>query len=84
VNKRWLLTDTYPDPVTNERILMMFDCENNVRHDLGSFYTDPKLRKENRCDLHPRWSRDGTQVCIDSVHEGERQMYVLDVAPIVG
>jgi hypothetical protein len=84
VNKRWLLTDTYPDPVTNERILMMFDCENNVRHDLGSFYTDPKLRKENRCDLHPRWSRNGNLVCIDSVHEHERQMYIIDVTTLVG
>ncbi len=83
VNKRWLLTDTYPDPVTNERILIMYDCDNDVRYDLGSFYTDPKLRKENRCDLHPRWSRDGNLVCIDSVHEHERQMYIIDVTTLV-
>lgn len=25
VDKRWLLTDTYPDPVTNERVLILFD-----------------------------------------------------------
>ena len=84
VNKRWLLSDTYPDSTTNQRILFLFDIENNVRHDLGSFYTDPDLRKENRCDLHPRWSRDGGQVCIDSVHESQRQMYIIDVSEIVG
>ncbi|WP_063584210.1 hypothetical protein [Achromobacter ruhlandii] len=83
VDTRWLLSDTYPDPVTHERVLFLYDMETGQRHDLGSFYADPKLSKENRCDLHPRWSRDGTQVCIDSVHEGERQMYVLDVEPIV-
>ncbi len=83
VNPRWLLTDTYPDPRTNERILILYDCEKQVRHDLGSFYTDPGLRKENRCDLHPRWSRDGRQVCIDSVHEHERQMYLIDVSALV-
>jgi len=83
VNPRWLLTDTYPDPDTNERILIMYDCDRQVRHELGSFYTDPGLRKENRCDLHPRWSRDGRQVCIDSVHEHERQMYVIDVGALV-
>lgn len=82
-NQRWLLTDTYPDPNTNERILIMYDCDNDVRHDLGSFYTDPNLRKENRCDLHPRWSRDGNLVCIDSVHEHERQMYIIDVTTLV-
>jgi hypothetical protein len=82
VNKRWLLSDTYPDSQTHERILFLFDVERQVRHDLGSFYADPNLKKENRCDLHPRWSRDGRQVCIDSVHESERQMYVIDVSAL--
>ncbi len=80
VNQRWLLSDTYPDSQTNERILFLYDVEKQVRHDLGSFYTDPDLKKENRCDLHPRWSRDGKLVCIDSVHESERQMYLIDVS----
>jgi hypothetical protein len=84
VDKRWLLSDTYPDSTTNQRILFLFDIENNVRHVLGSFYTDPDFRIENRCDLHPRWSRDGSLVCIDSVHESQRQMYIIDVSEIVG
>lgn len=83
VNARWLLSDTYPDASTHERILFIFDTQQNVRYDIGSFYADPKLKKENRCDLHPRWSRDGKNVCIDSVHENERQMYVIDVSQIV-
>jgi hypothetical protein len=81
---RWMISDTYPDPVTNERILFLFNTETDTRIDLGSFYADPGLKKENRCDLHPRWNRDGTMVCIDSVHEYERQMYVLDVSDITG
>jgi hypothetical protein len=83
VNQRWLLSDTYPDAVTHERVLFLYDMETGVRHDLGSFYADPGLSKENRCDLHPRWSRDGTEVCIDSVHGQGRQMYVVDVSAIV-
>jgi Tol biopolymer transport system component len=83
VNSRWLLSDTYPDPVTHERILFLYDMETGLRHDLGSFYADPGLSKENRCDLHPRWSRDGTEVCIDSVHGEGRQMYIVDVSGIV-
>lgn len=84
VNPRWLLSDTYPDSGTNERILFLFDMETGRRHDLGSFYADPKLSKENRCDLHPRWRPDGLQVCIDSMHEGDREMYVIDVSALVG
>ena len=52
--------------------------------DIGRFYVVPKITGEIRCDLHPRWSRDGRQICFDSVHEGTRQIYVMDVAPIVG
>ncbi len=84
VSTRWLLSDTYPDEQTHERFLFLFDMQTGARHDLGRFHATPDLSKENRCDLHPRWSRDGRQVCIDWVLEQERQMYVLDVASIVG
>ena len=84
VSTRWMLSDTYPDDSTHERFLFLFDMQTGQRRNLGSFYATPELSKENRCDLHPRWSRDGKQVCIDSVHEGQRQMYVLDVSSIVG
>lgn len=67
-----------------ERILFLYDMQTGVRHDLGSFHADPALSKENRCDLHPRWSRDGSQVCIDSVQGEGRQMYIVDVGHLTG
>ncbi|WP_248322793.1 hypothetical protein [Caballeronia sp. Sq4a] len=84
VDSRWLVSDTYPDAHSNKRALFLFDVRDGVRIDVGEFYATPDLGKENRCDLHPRWSRDGRAVCIDSVHEGMRQMYVIDVSPITG
>jgi hypothetical protein len=84
INWRWLLSDTYPDADTSKRILFLYDMRDGVRYDVGEFYTPPDLKKENRCDLHPRWSRDGMTVCIDSVHEGARQMYLIDVSSITG
>lgn len=84
VDQRWLLSDTYPDRDTNERVLILYDAQKNRRYDIGSFYTDPSLSKENRCDLHPRWSRAGRTACIDSYHERERQMYLVDLSSIVG
>jgi len=79
---QWMLTDTYPDE-TDHRSLMLYHMETGSLHLLGRFFAPP-MRWEIRCDLHPRWNRDGTQVCIDSIHEGTRQMYVLDVSPVTG
>ena len=35
------------------------------------------------CDLHPRWRNDGLQVTFDSLHDGSRQIYIVDTADIV-
>ena len=32
------------------------------------------------CDLHPRWSNNGEVVYFDSIHEGTRQIYSVDVS----
>ncbi|MDD5348713.1 MAG: hypothetical protein PHQ12_00750 [Chthoniobacteraceae bacterium] len=81
---KWVLTDTYPDS-TNHRTLLLFHLESGELIELGRFFTPPVTWqiRQIRCDLHPRWSRDGEKVCIDSIHEGSRQIYVLDVKSIV-
>ena len=79
---RWILTDTYPDS-ENMRTLILYRPSDRYRVDIGRFFSPEKLKGEIRCDLHPRWSRDGRKVCIDSAHEGGRQVYVLDVSEIV-
>lgn len=82
-DRRTVLTDTYPDK-EGYRTLLLFDPATGRRTDIGRFHGPTPPDKEIRCDLHPRWSRDGRQVCIDSVHEGgRRQMYVLDVGEVL-
>ncbi len=83
VDENWLLSDTYPDDLSNERLLILYAVGIDTRYDIGSFYTSPDLGKPNRCDLHPRWRPDGREVCIDSVHEQVRQMYLLDVSTLI-
>ena len=50
--------------------------------DLGDWWT-PEIYRDIycRCDLHPRWRPDGKQLGFNSVHEGSRQIYVMDVEP---
>ena len=83
-NGEWVLTDCYPDAERSVRTLILYHPATNRRIDIGDFYSPPALTGEIRCDLHPRWNRDGTQVCLDSAHEGMRQMYVVDVSEVVG
>lgn len=73
---RYILTDTYPDR-TRHRTLIIFDTQENKRHDIAKFFAPFKYDGEVRCDLHPRWNRDGSEICIDSVHEGKRKMYII-------
>lgn len=83
-DRRWVLNDTYPDR-HDMRTLMLVRWPDGKRIDIARIYS-PKSKwwGEIRCDMHPRWSRDGRQVCIDSVHDGTRQMYVLDTSRWTG
>jgi hypothetical protein len=82
-DRRWVLNDTYPD-AHHKRTLMLVRAGDAHRIDIARLLS-PKSRwwGEIRCDLHPRWSRDGRRICIDSVHDGSRQMYIVDVAHLV-
>jgi hypothetical protein len=81
-DRRWILTDTYPD-TAQESALILFRLKDETRIDLGRFLCPPAFSGEVRCDLHPRWSRDGRFVCFDSAHLGDRQMFVADVSRVV-
>lgn len=76
-NKRYILTDTYPDR-TRYRTLIIYDTKENKRYDIARLFAPFKYHGDVRCDLHPRWSRDGKDVCFDSVHEGKRQLYIIE------
>ncbi len=83
-DRRWILADAYPGRSDHHRVVYLYDPAANRRVEIARVYSPPALTAEIRCDLHPRWSRDGTEVCFDSAHEGDRQMYVVDVSSIVG
>ncbi len=78
---KWMATDTYPDKL-GERKLMVMRMSDQAVLPLGSFFVPEIYRDQySRCDLHPRWSSDGKRLAFNSVHEGSRQVYVIDVTP---
>ncbi len=83
LDRQWVLNDTYPDD-EGLRTLMLYEVATDRRIDIGKFYSPGPETSQLRCDLHPRWNRDGTQISFDGVHEGSRQIYLVDVGEVVG
>jgi hypothetical protein len=80
---QWILNDTYPD---RERLQhpFLYHVATNKRVPLGHFLSPKEYAGEWRCDNHPRFSRDGRLVVVDSPHGGSgRQMHLIDVSRIV-
>jgi len=73
---RWV-TDTYPD-LYSEQALFVLDDPGADRRALGKLLARREYQDEWRCDLHPRWSRDGTMIVIDSTHDGYRALYLVE------
>ncbi len=81
---RWMLTDSYPGR-EEERGLVLFDRETGTRYDLGRFRSPRAAQKpaDIRCDLHPRWDASGRTISFDSIHEGHRGIYSVDVSELI-
>ena len=84
-DRSWILTDSnaYPHGAGLARELMLYRPKTEQKVSLGIYTSDARFTGDTRCDLHPRWSPDGRWVTFDSVHEGTRQIYGIDVSEVV-
>jgi hypothetical protein len=83
-NNAWLVTDTYPMGPKRLQHLYLYHVPTGLFVPLGRFGSESEYSGTWRCDLHPRLSRDGTKVVIDSpCRANGRQMYLIDIAPIL-
>jgi hypothetical protein len=81
----WIVTDTYPKGNKREQLVYLYQCSSEKKIELGRFTSPEKYKGQWRCDTHPRISRDGMKIVIDSPHGGNgRQMYLIDVSNVVG
>lgn len=74
-----VVTDSYPNRARVADIKLLCDDDpegRNVRI-IARVFAPFKYDNDTRCDLHPRWKRDGSAVCFDSVFEGHRGLYVV-------
>jgi len=73
-----MIFDTYPDR-RGMKHLYLYSFTKEKLIELGAFYEPLKYYEETRCDLHPRFSKDGKKVFFDSVHSGKRRLYYIDL-----
>lgn len=77
---KWMITDTYPERGLREQKLYLMNMETEAVLPLGRFVEPLEFRAKtggSRCDLHPRWSPDGSMIGFNSTNTGSRQCYVL-------
>ncbi len=74
-NGKYIITDTYPN---RKRIANVYLCEEGKHSKkIASVLAPFKYDNDVRCDLHPRWDHKNEKICIDSVHEGKKELYVI-------
>ena len=74
-----IVTDSYPDRARIQHLRVMKD-EDSKPEVVAKVFSPFKYDNDTRCDLHPRWNHAGDKVSFDSVFEGHRGMYAVDVS----
>lgn len=73
VDKSFVVTDTYPD---RKRMQSIYVAKQSIVNKVVCVFSPFKYKGNCRCDLHPRLSFDGKQVCFDASFEGKRAVYI--------
>ena len=75
-----IVTDSYPDRARIASINVMDGNEKKKENTtIAKVFAPFKYDNDTRCDLHPRWNHAGDKICFDSVFEGHRGLYVVNV-----
>lgn len=75
-----IVTDSYPDRARVASINLMDGDETKKENTtIARVFAPFKYDNDTRCDLHPRWNHAGDKICFDSIFEGHRGLYVVDV-----
>lgn len=71
-----IVTDTYPNKHGRQRLLIL-DRDLHTATEVAQAEHPPAFRGASRCDLHPRWSPDGSAISFDSVMGGVRRSWIV-------
>lgn len=75
--------DSYPDKSRMQH-LYLYNPEAGECRELLEAAQSIRYDGETRCDLHPRFSPDGSRIYFDSVFSGRRRLCYIDISPMAG
>lgn len=78
VYEDWIVIDDYPN-LSRMQPMIAYNYKTKEIKWLGEFYHDLKHKEYNRCDLHPRFSKDGSRIYLDTIYSGKRELVMLNV-----
>lgn len=80
---RWIVADTYTQP-DGCQLLALVEVATGAVTVIGRFrHPFPVPDAAVRCDLHPRWSRDGRMLTVDTVHTGQRRIFAFETEQVL-
>lgn len=78
----WMVSDTYTD-VFREQHPFLYHLPGDEIYALAHMHSPEIYEGSDRCDNHPRISRDGRKIVVDSAMQGGRQMYMFEIGDIL-
>lgn len=75
---KWVVTDTYPDN-HRDQYLFLYQTDEKKLYLVDRLHSPFKYFNEHRCDLHPRWSKDGKYLVVDNTVLGVRTLKIYKV-----
>lgn len=75
---QYIITDSYPS-FKRKQSLFLYDIKNEDCKKIAEIYSSRGYINENRCDLHPRWKRDSSEICFDGAQGVYRQVYSMAI-----
>ena len=73
-----MVFDSYPDRSRMKK-LCVYDFNKNRISVIAKFFESLNYYNETRCDLHPRFNKDNSAIYVDSVHDGKRKLYKIEL-----
>lgn len=75
---KYIITDTYPNRKRLASVYLCTETDSKPKK-IARVFAPFKYDNDVRCDLHPRWNHGSNKICIDSVHEGKKELYIINL-----